>query len=422
MKQIRDQTNVKVDIPRRDNLPIETNGHPSSGTVTPLPQDQEEDEEPTIPVTITGPQPMVEEAKALLKAIISSKTSKTTQRVRDIPAHIFPFVMSHRPAFLAAAEDGDIQLAGNEAGREITVSGDREGVISAIEVVKATVESYKTGLTSLKISLPKRQHRLLTGKDNEEILAKSSCSAIVAPAEDPSDEITVWGKPEHLAQGLTAVIEKANSQYIHEFSLPGPVSLSKQLLTYFNRINYAKTLAAAHPGASVYTPHQAVVDKAQGLSIDIVGEKTIVDAVVAQISELIGKLIGGTKEVPIDWLVHRVIMGKYAKKFVTQSRQFRFVADMTVFFLRIKQFYEVHNVQVFFPAETAEQSSVLLVYDPLSFSASLSPVEKESHLAEVSKDLLKLAKDAADVKSATIEVDSKWHEAVKGPNGTTLNA
>jgi hypothetical protein len=89
---------------------------------------------------------------------------------------------------------------------------------------------------------------------------------------------------------------------------------------------------------------------------------------------------------------------------------------------RIKQYHEAHNVQAFFPPESAEKSLVLLVYDPLSPSASPSPIEKERHLDEVSKDLLKLAKDAADVKSEIISIDARWHEAVKGPGGTTLNA
>lgn len=77
---------------------------------------------------------------------------------------------------------------------------------------------------------------------------------------------------------------------------------------------------------------------------------------------------------------------------------------------------------MFFPPESAEQSSILLVYDPLSPSASPSPIEKQQHLEDVSKDLLKLAKDAADVKSETIDVDARWHDAVKGQGGTTLNA
>lgn len=77
---------------------------------------------------------------------------------------------------------------------------------------------------------------------------------------------------------------------------------------------------------------------------------------------------------------------------------------------------------VFFPPESAEQSSVLLAYDPTSPSASPSPVEKAQKLEEVEVELLKMAKAAADVKTQTIMVEKKWHEAVIGNGGTTLNA
>lgn len=90
--------------------------------------------------------------------------------------------------------------------------------------------------------------------------------------------------------------------------------------------------------------------------------------------------------------------------------------------IRIKSFHEVYNVLVLFPPESAEQSSVLLVYDPTSPNASPSPVEKASKLEEVEQELLKMAKEAADVKTATISVEKKWHDAIVGKNGTTLNA
>ena len=77
---------------------------------------------------------------------------------------------------------------------------------------------------------------------------------------------------------------------------------------------------------------------------------------------------------------------------------------------------------MFFPAESAEQSLVLLVYDPTSPTASPSPVEKAQKLEEVEAELLKMAKAAADVKTQTITVEKKWHEAVIGYGGTTLNA
>jgi hypothetical protein len=76
----------------------------------------------------------------------------------------------------------------------------------------------------------------------------------------------------------------------------------------------------------------------------------------------------------------------------------------------------------FFPLESEERSSVLLVYDPTSPYASPSPVEKTKNVEEVEKELLKWAKDAADVKSQTITVEKKWHSAVVGKGGTTLNA
>ncbi|KAF8070641.1 hypothetical protein FPV67DRAFT_1779960 [Lyophyllum atratum] len=404
LKQIRDQTSVRVDIPPRDSLPVPNgNGHANSSISDKATLSLDDDDEPTVPVTLTGPQPLAYEAQALLNQIISSKTSKSTQRVRDIPPHVLPFVVARRSAFLAAAEGKDVNLALNSVAREITVSGDREAVVRVIEAIKATVEGFSSNLTSLKISLPKRQHRLLVGKAVEEIMTKTKCAVVVASHDDPSDEVTVWGQGADLPTGLGAVMERANSQYIHEFPLPGPIATSKQILTYMTRIQYAKTLTAGHAGVSVFFPTPAAVEKAQTLSIDIVGEKPVVDAVVRQISELIGKLIGATRSISIDWLIHRFITGKNAKKYVETTPR-------------------CAQRLGYLPNEAAEQSTVVLIYDPLTPSASPSPDDKKKHLDDVEKEVLKLAKDAADVKSETVAVETRWHDAVVGQGGTTLNA
>ncbi|KAI0812490.1 hypothetical protein BC629DRAFT_1579875 [Irpex lacteus] len=372
LNQIRELTGVKVDIPRRDTLQV--NGQvagtsPSaSGAATPVPPTDEEDE-PTIP-----------------------------SRSPDIPAHILPFILPHRPRFLQAAEGSEISLQLNQAAGEISVWGERAAVGRVVESIKSAIEFYKGKVNSFKISLPKRQHRLLTGKGAEEVLAKSKCAVIVQPFEEPGDEVTVWGQPSDLSNGMTAVIEVANSAYIHEFPLPGPIAVSRQLLTYMVRIGYPETLSNKYPGASVYAPPQAIIDKANVLSLDIIGEKPKVDEVVREVSQLVGKLIGATKDVPIDWLVHRIINShKNAKK--------------------IKAFHDNQNVLVYFPPESAEQSLVLLVYDPFSPNASPSPLDKAQKLEEVEKELLKLAKDVANVKSQNILVSKKWHEAVVGRNG-----
>lgn len=77
---------------------------------------------------------------------------------------------------------------------------------------------------------------------------------------------------------------------------------------------------------------------------------------------------------------------------------------------------------MFFPHESLEESSLLLVYDPTSPSASPSPLDKSKNLEDMANEVLKMAKEAGDVKSQLIEVEQKWHSAVVGKSGTTLNA
>ena len=335
LKQIRDQTSVRVDIPKRDATTIPNgDGHLNEGPKTSLSHD-DDDEEPTIPVTLTGPQPLAYEAQAMLNQIISSKTSKIIQRVRNIPAHILPFVVARRALFMAAANndndndavapgdralfmapatDGTIALALNSDAREITVSGDREAVIRVVEKIKRTIETFESSLTSVKISLPKRQHRLLTGPNAEVVMNKSNCSVLVSKVDEPNDDVFVWGLTTDLPAGLSAVMEQANSKYIQELILPGPFDLSKQLASYMNRTQYAKKVKATHPNVEVFLPSSDT--QSQMLTIDLVGDRPAVDAVLKQTSELIGNLVGATRDVSIDWLLHRGIAGKNSKKCV----------------------------------------------------------------------------------------------------------
>ncbi|KAI6135670.1 hypothetical protein EV401DRAFT_2084938 [Pisolithus croceorrhizus] len=309
------------------------------------------EEEPLL-ITIIGPQPLALEARDMITSIVCARSSRVTQRVKDIPSHILPFVTVLRSRFLQAAQGGDIQLILN-AEREVVVSGDREAVIRVVEAIKAAVQSFKTALHRLPLSLPKRHHRLLAGKAQEDIFMKSKCSVVVPDAEDPSEEVFVYGRPEDLSSGLGTVMEMANSQ---------------------------------HPDASVFIPSAATATEASVLNVDIVGEKSVVDAVVRQMSELLGKLIGATKEVPIDWLSHEVIKVKNAEK--------------------LERFHEVDNVQVFFPPESTQQSSVLL---------------KEKHLDEVSQALLEMAKEVADIKTEVLPIEKRWHKALIGKDGNILD-
>ena len=306
-----------MDIPRRESL-APPDGHNSAtglhtpGNVTPKLDDGEE--EPTVPITLSGPQPLVHEAQALMEGIISSRMSKTTQRVRDIPPHILPFVVARRSVFVAAAEGADVNLTLNSRDGEVTVNGDREAVTRVVETIRATIEDLKINLTSVKVSRPKHQHRLLVGNAVHEILAKSNCVVVVAMADDPSEEVTIWGRGADLATGLSAVMEKVQSQHIHVFAIPGTTVFGKQVLAYFAHTGYIATLNSAHPNVSIHVPNHRTLESKQPACIDVIGEKPAVEAVVAQLSQIVSKLEGATGELEIDWLIHKFVAGKNAKR------------------------------------------------------------------------------------------------------------
>ena len=321
LKQIRERTGARVDIPPKDGLtPAPSTATSATNGTTPSVLDaatsliiEQDEQEVEIPITIKAARPLAEEARLLINEIIGSRSSGLT-RVRGIPPHILPFLVARRTSLEAAAEDRWIQTSLDTDVREITVTGDREGVARVVDAIKSTVKSLGTTLTSVSINLPKRQHRLLVGQAAEDITAQSKCTIIVPKPENPSEAVVVWGGSEDLPNGLTAVISKANSVYIHEFPLPGPIQTSKNILTYIIRVNFTETLTTAHPGLSVFTPPPALWDSATSLNLELSGSKNVVDEAIRQTSELIGKLNGATKDINIDWIVHKIISNKNAKK------------------------------------------------------------------------------------------------------------
>jgi len=240
----------------------------------------------------------------MLKQIIASRAPKYKQRVRDIPVHILPFVSS-RYATLASDQ---VNLSLNFESREITLTGDREAVGEVVGSVKHMISELESSIISIKMSLPQRQHRLLTGGYADDIMKKSNCSVFIGQGA----EVIVWGHSPDLAAGLTAVMAQANSKYTHEFALPGPVELSKQLATYFGRIHLDRFIKSKHDVETFLPSPQS---ESESLCIELVGDKPEVDASVKVVAELIGKLIGGIREVSVDWLLHRVVVGKNSKRY-----------------------------------------------------------------------------------------------------------
>lgn len=206
--QLRAKYDVRVDIPRKDaNLTVPAGNAATSRTGSPLPGSDEEDE-PTQPVSVTGPLSSVTEAIAELNVIIAAKTSKITQRVRDIPDNVYPFIAGRYSEYeaLAEGEGSYIVLTFSASSHELTVYGDRPGVVKVIETVKANIEEYNESLASIALPLNKPQHRLLVGGFAEELMESSKCVAVL-PTDPDAREVTLWGLQDDLPQGLQAVMK-----------------------------------------------------------------------------------------------------------------------------------------------------------------------------------------------------------------------
>lgn len=92
-------------------------------------------------------------------------------------------------------------------------------------------------------------------------------------------------------------------------------------------------------------------------------------------------------------------------------------------FRRISQFESAHSVKTVFPPASDESSTILLVYtgEPSGDKKQQDAKLKDS-LAAATDALQDLAKEAADIKTETLDVPQKWHRHVIGPSGSVLRA
>lgn len=303
LNRIREESgnNVKVDIPRRDTVEI------------PKPTG-EDDEEPTITISISGPQSLAEDVRSEIQAIINAKRSKSTQRVKDVPAHILPFISSQKAEY----QSDELTVTVNHKDQEIVVTGDREGVTKVIEIIKARISELNETLESAELSVPKRQHRILLGAAPE-IFEKTKCVVIPVAPTEPGDSVAVWGASDDISGALGVVYEKARSKYAIQVPLPSPASYSTQIRTYLARTGYLKGLHERHSGEGgvegVYLVSEELFQKTGVAHVDFVGkEKKKVDEATKELANLIRNLEGALRDVEVDWIVHKTLIGRHGKK------------------------------------------------------------------------------------------------------------
>ena len=235
------------------------------------------------------------------------------------------------------------------------------------------------------------------------------------PRRDTSDQVIIRGPTQNLSQALQAVVTKANAVAVESVDLAAlhrsstnpfdSLSHSKALLRYLIKAGQFRKVADAHSPTRIFPPFPAAIDASGQVVVELVGkDREKVTAAKKEIQR-IAKALGPQRveKVEIDHLIHRFLIGKKGVKANALHAQ--------------------HGVEVIFPLESQESSTVVLIYAPADVTdeKALNAQAKEK-LAVVKDELLKLAKDAADIKTSTIDVEAKWHAAIIGPGGKSLNA
>ena len=157
---------------------------------------------------MTGALSSVRGAVTELNSIIGVKKPKITRRVIDIPAQVFPFVYAQLPdwdVFLDEEFPENYTITDVSAEeRTITVIGVWDAVLWMVEKINSAVEHLQTSLKSVSLSVPRKQHRLVTGDAGEDLLDNYGIAVI---ADDDADSVTIWGEKEKLYPALGAVLE-----------------------------------------------------------------------------------------------------------------------------------------------------------------------------------------------------------------------
>ncbi|WVR07663.1 hypothetical protein IAU60_004705 [Kwoniella sp. DSM 27419] len=439
LKSITDATQTKIDIPRRDTLPAYDPKDNSSDAGS-----DDEDDEPQVSISVTGPSAACADAKNRILSLISHKTSQTSTSIKNIPSSYYPFIAGPKgvkarqleeevgagqvkvhvppPAVWKAlekqaqgdGEDADASFADRDLA--IKVKGDKEKVKAVVAEIQSQYESLNDSLRELKISIPKRQHRFLVGSAADEILDQTGCIVELPPVDDASDQCAIRGPQPSLIPALTLVMDKANAIAVemvdivalHRPNTSDPLAHAKKVLRYLLRGGKLRSIADAHSGVKVFPPFASAVANTGSVVVEIVGENK---AAVVQAKDEVAQLVkavlpAGTASVEIDNLVHSFLIGKKGSK--------------------IAQFEQTHNVSTVFPPASEESSDVVLIYtgslDSLPSDKKARDAKLKEILSSASQAISELAKDAADIKTETMDVDKRWHRFIIGTGGTVLNA
>ncbi|KAK6346602.1 hypothetical protein TWF696_006723 [Orbilia brochopaga] len=418
---ITQRTGCRVQIPQSED--------------TEIVDDPFAEEEPMVEVTLEGDHDGIVLAKHEIQQIVGQKTSHVNIKLpfATFPGQFFPFLAGPHNAHVNEMEEGkDLKIRipmyhTSESSKEfseppapITLSGEKNAVHEARAKLEEHVARLREEFQSISINIPKPQHRFLIGdrgKTIGDILLESGCSVVLPPPHVQTNSVLVIGPRQHIGNGVTSVMNKANSMSLdtidisraHANAFANEVALQRQhardLARYFRKIREIQRIESecdvqiSLPKTDVlYDPNTGVVFEIVGKESDNVkkAKMNVINVVNAHPPSRIGYT-------DIEPLLHRHIIGAKGRN--------------------LQKIKEDHGVEILFADEDDQDSQVVLVYEGPSGTQSVPDAEAAAAALQTVTELLqKVASEQANLKTKVLNIPAKYHAKIVGPKGTTLNA
>ncbi|CEP16639.1 hypothetical protein [Parasitella parasitica] len=400
LKQIEAKSNTRINFPRKEDEEFIHN---------------DEDSEEVVIVNIVGDAQGIRIAKEEIQKIVGEKAAKQTIKIENLDSKYYLFlagpqnsnikkldeefnVKIHIPAVIV---DGNTNRV-----TAISITGDKEKVQLAKQALEKAYANIEKTSRTVAISIPKRQHKYLYGKNGEtlkEILAESNCTVELPPLDDPSENVTIRGPDADLVKGLTVVMEKARAVHVSVLDLTESYKSSgkdalqhaRAALQYLLVKNSIKKIESDH-NVQVGVPQSDELKKAVNLEFVSKIEK---DAALAQLA--VSNIV---RELTPD-VFGSVEIESYLHQYILSSQR-----------AAIDRIQSVNNVTVAVPDERENSATILLIYGGDDKAAA------KASLDNASAALKKIAADSSDYISKSTSIPVEFHDALRGPKGTTLNA
>ncbi|GAA5805420.1 hypothetical protein EDC94DRAFT_537923 [Helicostylum pulchrum] len=400
LKQIEAKSNTRVNFPRKDDEDFGYN---------------EENPDELVIVTIMGDAAGIRIAKEEIEKIVGEKTAKQTIKIDQFDSKYYLFLAGPQNSHIKQLEDEfDVKIQipavivdGNtNRDTSISISGDKEKVQLAKQALEESYAAIENTSRTVAISIPKRQHKYLYGKNGEtlkEILNESGCTVELPSLEDPSENVTIRGPDAQLVNGLTVVMAKARAVHVSVLDLTEMYKSSGKdalkharfALKYLLNKKSIKKIENDH-NVQVGVPTADELKKAVNLEFVSKVEK---DAALAQLAitnilrELTPQVFGF---VDIEPYLHQHIASAHRAA--------------------IQRIQTNNAVNIIIPDVNENSASILVVFEGEDKSGAKAAIEAAS------AELKKIVSESSDFVSKKITIPAKFHDLIRGPKGTTLNA